>query len=78
MNGIIKRNNNMITTVDPVLALRVIEQLVTSSFGPIEHILEQSIPNITFLQFFDSHLEHGFDWSKPSPIRIEVTFGINS
>ena len=73
-----KRNNNIITMVDPVFALRVIEQLVTSLFGPIEHILEQFIPNITFLQFFDSHMEHGFDWSKSSPIRTEVTFGTNS
>ena len=60
VNGMMKRNNSTITMVDPVLALLVIEQLVMSS-DPIEHILEQSIPNITFLQFFDSHREQGFD-----------------
>ena len=64
--------------VDPVLVVRAIEQLVISLLGPIGHTLEQTIPNITFLQFFDSHLEHGSAWSTSSPIRMEVTFGTNS
>ena len=73
-----KRNNKIITIVDPVFELRLIEQLLMSSLDPIEHILEQSIPNITFLQFFDSQREHGFDWSTFSPMIIEVTLGTNS